>query len=53
VPYEFSNPHLLSISQDEIRRRWAEFLEKDLSRINGVLKGEQWIWESADPNDVT
>ena len=31
--------------EDVIRKRWAEFLEKDLPRIDGVLKGEPWIWE--------
>jgi hypothetical protein len=26
---------------------WDEFLEEDLPRIDTVLKGEEWIWESA------
>jgi len=30
----------------EIRRRWSEFLEQDLPRIDAAFKKERWIWES-------
>ncbi len=30
----------------EIRRRWAEFLNKVLPRVEDALKEEAWIWES-------
>lgn len=39
--------------EDEIRRRWAEFLEKDLPRIDRVLRSEGWIWEPDEPGDLT
>jgi len=39
--------------EEKIRKQWAEFLEKDLPRIVAALKEEKWIWEAADPNDLT
>jgi hypothetical protein len=30
----------------EIRRRWSEFLNEDLSRLDEVIQGQRWIWES-------
>jgi len=33
--------------EGEIRRRWAEFLDEDLPRIEAALKEERWIWEPA------
>ena len=36
-----------------IRARWAEFLDGDLPRIDAALKEERWVWETADPNDLT
>lgn len=32
--------------EQEIRRRWTEFLEKVLPRVEDALKEEAWIWES-------
>ncbi len=34
--------------EDEIRMRWAEFLHKDLPRIDAALRREPWIWESVE-----
>lgn len=31
--------------EQEIRGRWAEFLQADLPRIDAALKEEPWIWE--------
>jgi hypothetical protein len=31
--------------EQEIRRKWDEFLENDLPRIEDALKAEAWIWE--------
>ena len=39
--------------EEEIRRHWGEFLDKDLSRIDEALKGEAWIWESVEPEERT
>ena len=35
--------------EQEIRRQWGEFLEKDLPRIEAALKKETWIWEPVEP----
>ncbi len=32
--------------EQEIRRQWNEFLERDLPRIEAALKKERWIWKS-------
>jgi PD-(D/E)XK nuclease superfamily len=40
---EFYKDTTDSERDSEIRRRWAEFVEKDLPRIDDVLKREQWI----------
>ena len=32
----------------EISKKWTEFLENDLPRIDAVLKNERWIWESGE-----
>ena len=37
----------------EIRRRWAQFLNEDLPRIDAALKEERWIWESVELGDPT
>jgi hypothetical protein len=34
--------------ETELRGRWAEFLREDLSRIDAVLKQEEWIWEPVE-----
>ncbi len=34
--------------EKEIRRRWREFLDQDLPRIDAVLKNEAWIWEAVE-----
>ncbi len=34
--------------EQELRRRWAEFLQSDLPKIAEALKKETWIWESAE-----
>ncbi len=39
--------------EEEIRRVWTEFLDGDLPQIDAALKEERWIWEAADPNDLT
>lgn len=39
--------------EKEIRRRWAEFLEHDLPRIDAILKKESWIWEEPSGADNT
>lgn len=36
----------------EIRKRWAEFLEADLPRIDAALKREAWIWESVETDEA-
>ena len=35
----------------EIRRRWAEFLQEDLPRLDAALKEESWIWEAAESDE--
>lgn len=35
----------------EIRKHWAEFIEKDLPQIDTVLKKEQWIWQHLSDAD--
>jgi hypothetical protein len=30
---------------EEIRKRWDEFLDKELPRIEAALRSEAWIWE--------
>lgn len=35
----------------EIQKKWDDFLENDLPRIDAVLKNESWIWESSEPVD--
>ncbi len=37
--------------EQEIRRRWTEFLDNDLPRIEAALKRETWIWESVKTNE--
>jgi hypothetical protein len=39
--------------EQEIRKRWDEFLDKDLSRIEAALKKETWIWEAVEPEQRT
>jgi hypothetical protein len=33
------------VRDEKIRRRWSEFLEHDLPRIDAVIKREGWIWQ--------
>jgi len=41
--YEYADP----IDRDnEIHKRWAEFLREDLPRIEAALTNEEWIWQS-------
>ncbi len=56
----FSTPVLTAESYEDvgdeererkIRKRWAEFLETDLPRIDAVLKKEQWIWQHLSDAD--
>lgn len=35
--------------EQEIRRQWEQFLEKDFSRIREAISKESWIWESNEP----
>jgi hypothetical protein len=37
--------------EEEIRRQWTQFLDKDLLRIEAALKKEPWIWEPVEPED--
>jgi hypothetical protein len=39
--------------EQEIRRQWGEFLDKDLPRIEAALKKETWIWEPVEPEERT
>ncbi len=39
--------------EKEIRKRWAEFLEADLPRIDTVFKKEGWIWQRSSDADET
>lgn len=32
----------------EIERRWKEFLEHDLPKLDAVLRGEAWLWGKSD-----
>lgn len=34
--------------KQEILRQWTAFLDEDLPRIDEILKGEAWIWESVE-----
>ena len=46
--YEYVDP----VDRDkEIHKRWAEFLDDDLPRIDAALKGERWIWEPDEPDE--
>jgi hypothetical protein len=38
--------------EQEIRRQWSTFLDKDLPQIEAALKKETWIWESVEPDPV-
>jgi PD-(D/E)XK nuclease superfamily len=38
--------------EQEIRRRWDEFLHKDLPRIEEALRKETWIWEPVRTDPV-
>lgn len=38
--------------EQEIRRKWGEFLDEDLPRIEEALKGEAWIWESVETDET-
>ena len=38
--------------EKEVRRRWAEFLDEDLPRIDAALKEERWIWAPIEPNEA-
>ncbi len=33
---------------EEIRRRWNQFIEEDLPRIEAALKKETWIWDPVE-----
>jgi hypothetical protein len=37
---------------EEIRKRWEEFLHKDLPRIEEALRKETWIWEPVETDPV-
>lgn len=37
----------------EIRRQWAEFLDRDLPRIEAAMEKEMWIWDPVEPKDRT
>ncbi len=37
--------------EQEIRRQWGEFREKDLPRIKEALEKETWIWESVETDE--
>ena len=37
--------------EEEIRRHWDEFLDKDLPRIEEALRGEAWIWEPLETDE--
>jgi hypothetical protein len=39
--------------EEEIRKQWDEFLDKDLPRIEEALKKETWIWEPEERSDPT
>jgi hypothetical protein len=36
----------------EVRRRWNEFLHKDLPHIEAALRKETWIWEPVETDSV-
>lgn len=36
----------------EVRKRWEEFLDKDLPRIEAAVNSETWIWESVETDPV-
>jgi hypothetical protein len=36
----------------EVRRRWDEFLDKDLPRIEEALRKETWIWGPVETDPV-
>jgi hypothetical protein len=38
--------------EQEIRKRWDEFLDKDLPRIEEAVKSETWIWEPVETDSV-
>lgn len=39
--------------EQEIRRQWDEFIERDLPKIEAALKKEQWIWEPVQQSEGT
>src|SRR5215204_1573408 len=56
LEYPLLTPELLQTLSDEerereIRKRWDEFVDKTLPRIEEALKREAWIWEQvkSDP----
>jgi len=38
--------------EQEVRKRWDEFLDKDLPRIKECLRSETWIWEPVETDPV-
>ena len=39
--------------EQEIRRQWSKFLDKDLPRIEAALKKDTWLWETVERNVST
>jgi hypothetical protein len=39
--------------EQEIRRQWVEFIERDLPQIEAALKKETWIWKPVEPEERT
>ena len=38
--------------EQEIRKQWGEFLDKDLPRIEDAVASETWIWEPVESDSV-
>lgn len=57
LKYPLIAPELLQTLSDEqrereIRKRWDEFLDKDLPRIEEAVTSETWIWEPVETDSV-